>query len=240
MGISRYLAMTAAEIAAFGPPAAQGLAYMACHFSPYGTGLSNRPKSLPPGSMLILNDRTPICGHDAQSILKQLKQLVEELHCGSVLLDFQRPGFRETARLSRTLVEALPCPVGVSDLYASELSCPIFLPPAPLDQPLCEYLSPWKDREIWLDIAPDSVCITVTKDGSTLSPAPFTPIPENAFPEESLHCRYRTSVSENEIKFFLWRDLPQLEALSEEAQTLGIAKCIGLYQQFYTKNDCLS
>ena len=50
MAIKGYLAMTAAEIAAAGAPA-YGLAYMACHFSPYGTGLVNLPRELPEGRL---------------------------------------------------------------------------------------------------------------------------------------------------------------------------------------------
>lgn len=232
MGISHYLAMTAAETEAFPLPESYALAYMACHFSPYSTGLSNIPTSLPSGSMLIVNDRTPICGHDPQKIAEQLLQAMEQLHFHCVLLDFQRPGSHETAALCPVLIEALPCPVGISDIYAAALDCPVFLPPAPLDQPLAEYIAPWEGREIWLDIAPDAACVTVTEKGSGIIPCSYSPPPENAFPDESLHCLYRAEVLESEIKFRLWRDSAQITALMDEAQALGITKCIGLYQQF--------
>ena len=47
MAIRPFLAMTAAEIRGTEtlPPKT---AWMACHFSPYSTGLSNLPKDLPP------------------------------------------------------------------------------------------------------------------------------------------------------------------------------------------------
>ena len=48
-------------------------------FFPYSTGLSNLPKALPPGSMVILDDITPIHGHDAEAIAAQLRPLVEAL-----------------------------------------------------------------------------------------------------------------------------------------------------------------
>jgi len=231
MGISRYLAMTAAEMETFSLSDKDTLAYMACHFSLYGTGLSNIPVLLPPGAMLILNDRTPIHGHDPQRIAAQLLQALENLHFESVLLDFQRPEQSELPSFCRTLVTELSCPVGVSELYADALDCPIFLPPLPLDQPLEAYVAQHKGREIWLDIATDAACITVAENGSRMEYLPFSLPPEETFLDASLHCRYRAEVLENEIKFSLWRDLEQLEALAEEAQTLGITKCIGLYQQ---------
>jgi len=234
MGISRYLAMTAAEMETFSLPDKNTLAYMACHFSPYGTGLSNIPVLLPPGAMLILNDRTPIHGHDPQRIAQQLLQALEKLRFGSILLDFQRPDQPELPSLCRTLVTQLPCPVGVSEPYADALDCPLFLPPLPLDQPLEEYITPHKGREIWLDIATEAACITVAESGSRMEYLSFSLPPEETFLDESLHCRYRAEVLENEIKFSLWRDLEQLEALAEEAQTLGITKCIGLHQQLCT------
>jgi hypothetical protein len=77
------------------------MAWMACHFSPYGTGLSNLPPNLPANAMVILNDRTPIHGHDSKEILCQLNNLTP--HC--LLLDFQRQAVEETAAPA-----ALPAP----------------------------------------------------------------------------------------------------------------------------------
>ena len=72
MAIRPFLAMTAAEIRGTEtlPPKT---AWMACHFSPYSTGLSNLPKALPPGSMVILDDITPIHGHDSETIAALLE-----------------------------------------------------------------------------------------------------------------------------------------------------------------------
>lgn len=212
-------------------PENASVAYMACHFSPYGNGLSNIPARLPPGAMLILNDRTPICGHDPERIAEQLLDAFGQLHFDCLLLDFEQPDTDAYYDLCPILTQQLPCPVGISDLYAKDLDCPIFLPPAPLDMPLEAYIAPWKGRELWLDIAPQAERVTITESGSSNMPMPFSPPPENAFTDEALHCKYRTEVSEEEIKFFLWRDLPQIEALLEEAQTLGITKSIGLHQE---------
>lgn len=230
MGISRYLAMTAAELEAFSAAKNWCTAYMACHFSPYSTGLSNIPAALPPGSMLIVNDRTPICGHDPELIAGQLQQAVHALGCDSVLLDLQRPDCTQTAALCRVLTRALDCPVGISDLYAGSLDCPVFLPPAPLDQPLGEYIRVWKGREIWLEAATDAACITVTEKGSTFSPMTCPQPPRRHFLDQALHCWYWAVCTDTEAHFCLWRDSWQLEALLEEADALGITKAVGLYQ----------
>lgn len=109
MAIRPFLAMTAAEIRGTEtlPPKT---AWMACHFSPYSTGLSNLPKALPPGSMVILDDITPIHGHDSETIAAQLRPRLDALECSGVLLDFQRPGYEEAELLAGRLSEALPCP----------------------------------------------------------------------------------------------------------------------------------
>lgn len=239
MGISRYLAMTAAELEAFSVPEGAFAAYMACHFSPYTTGLSNVPSELTPGSMLILNDRTPIHGHDPQRIMQQLLTAFDHLHFDCLLLDLERPNIDAYHDLCHILAQQLPCPVGISCLYAGELDCPVFLPPAPLNEPLEEYIASWDSREIWLDIAPQAERITVTESGSCIVPISFSPPPENAFAEDNLHCRYRMEDKEDAILFHLWRDLPQVERLTDHAQTLGITKCIGLYQELITQKSTL-
>ena len=165
MAIACYLAMTAAEMRMACQPSAQ-IAWMACHFSPYGTGLSNLPKALPPGSVLMLNDRTPIHGHDPEWIGKQLRQSVQNLGCRGVLLDFQRPEQKETAALVSYLVEKNAFPLAVSQSYGAELDCPILLPPVPLDLGLETYLMPWQGREIWLELALDGMEITLTETGA--------------------------------------------------------------------------
>lgn len=233
MEISRYLAMTAAEAENASLPECFAFAYMACHFSPYGTALTNLPVALPAGSMLILNDRTPVYRHDPGRILAQLTQLLEEKPFDCLLLDFQRPGQQETSEICRVLTRELPCAVGVSDWYARDLEAPVFLPPVPLWQPAEEYLAPWQDREIWLDTAPQAARITVTEAGSVLTTLPFSPPPENAFREDQLHCLYRPEVGENEIRFHLWRDEPMVEKLTGAAAAMGVAKTIGLYQEFF-------
>ena len=105
MAITPFLAMTAAEMhnCPYLPPK---IAWMACHFSAYATGLSNFPQSLPPGSILIVNDRTPVFGHDPEVICGQLLGVVERLGCSGILLDFQRQGESETKKITEAVVKA--------------------------------------------------------------------------------------------------------------------------------------
>lgn len=229
MVLPLYLAMTAAEIRANTdfPP---NIGYMACHFSPYGTGLSNCPAHLPEGSMLILNDRTPIHGHDHGLIADQLTELVEKLKCDSVLLDFQRADVPELSLLAEKLSAALPCPVGVSDLYAADSDCSVFLPPVMPDTLLSEHLVPWQGRDIWLDISTEGLEITLTEKGaSTVS------LPSQVFPachgDSALHCHYRIDVGEN-IRFTLFRTEQDVKDLLAEAKHLGISRAVGLYQEW--------
>ena len=231
MAIVRYLAMTAAEIRA-NTVFPSEIAWMACHFSPYCTGLSNLPRTLPPGSLLILDDITPIHGHDPTEITAQFRELVEVLECRGVLLDFQRPDCEETAALARYLTQSLPCPVGVSEPYAAELDCPVFLPPAPLDVPLAEYIAPLADREIWLEMALDGEVITLTEEGAAAAPLSPGESFEGGLVEEKLHCHYHIAVSDTEVRFTLWRTREDLEDLMEEAEHLGVALGVGLYQEF--------
>lgn len=230
MEISRYLAMTPAEMEAAVLPPSFRPAYMACHFALGNPGLSNIPQTLPQGCLLILDDQTPIAGHDPERILSQLTDIVQRFACSGVLLDFERKPERETGELCRLLAEHLP--VAMPPDFIGALKCPVFLPPCPPDKPLTAYIAPWKDREIWLDAAVQMLTLELTETGCTSLPQPWQPIPDNAFTDNSLHCRYRAQVLENRVRFHLWRDKEQLENLITDAEHLGVSRVIGLYQEY--------
>ena len=221
-----FLGQTAAEWTHPLPPGAKK-AWMACHFSPYGTGLSNLPRQLPPGSMVILNDRMPVAGHDPALIARQLAELARGCGCSRILLDLQRPGEDRTAAVAKAVVEAAACPVGVSHWYARGLDCPVFLPPLPLLTPLKDHIGPWAGRQIWLELAPDQARCTVTKEGCRIESCGSV----GAFPhfDPLLSCHYRIEVSPEQITFTLRRTRADALALLEEA---GIACFAGLYQDF--------
>lgn len=232
MAIAHYLAMTGAEMAA-ASTLPQHTAWMACHFSPYGSGLSNLPQWLPPASVLILNDRTPIHDHDPVLIAAQLEACVQQFSCIGLLLDFQRPGEAQTPEVVQHLCQSLPCPVAVSEPYANGETPIVFLPPPPPDTPLSVSLSPWNGQEIWLDTTLEGLELTLTEEGAASTPVSPWDCPAEGFPEPRLHCHYQTKLEENCARFTLWRTPEDLDSLLAEAETLGVAAAVGLYQEFY-------
>lgn len=230
MGIPLYLAMTAAELTATAS-LPERIGWMACHFSAYGSGLSNLPPSLPPDSLLIVNDRTPIFGHDPLLICETLVQILERDGCNGVLLDFQRPEEAQTQALVNILTQQLPCPTAVSEAYAKKGSSPVFLPPPALHQPLQEYLAPWEGREIWLEAATACEQYTVTVQGCGITRE--FPVSADTLPFQcaQLHCRYRLDLHEDAACFILQRGKEELRELLQEAETLGVTNAIGLFQE---------
>ena len=222
-----YLAMTAAEILTCDPMPPK-LGWMACHFSPYGTGLTNLPQNLPKGSLLILNDRTPIHGHDPQRIFDQLEDVIYKFSCSNLLLDLQRPCQEAPAIIEKLL--ALPCPVITSQLHGENLDTPIFLPPVPLNVPPKAYLKNYTAREIWLEIALDALQITVTEKGSAFLQIPWD---DESFTHKDteLFCHYKADISQEKAIFTLKRSRNDLLELLEEAKSLGVIHTVGLYQE---------
>lgn len=229
MALTLYLAMTAAEIQNCAVPPAH-MAWMACHFSPYSSGISNVPQLLPEGSVLILNDRIPPQGHDPDLVAEQLAEAVAQLEVSRVLLDFQRPGDALTGQIAAAVVKALPCPVGITAGYGEELACPVFLTPL-LHKPLAEQLDAWPGREIWLEAALDCQEAVLTEDGCRFFPGTWQKDVSHIHEDPQLHCRYYTSLGDDCARFTLWREEAQLQLLLAEAEALGIEWAVGLYQQ---------
>lgn len=235
MAIQPYLAMTGAEIRdSEGLP--QKIAWMACHFSPYSTGLSNIPETLPKSSMLIVNDRTPVYGHDADLIALQLNQAVELLQCDSVLLDFQRQQEQETEKITAAILGTLSCPVCVTEYYARKSDCPVFLPPPPPCIPPKEYLAPWQGRELWLELALDGTQITVTSEGSKFQYFPLAQPSEKAHREPELCCHYHITAGEKQFQFHLYRTPDDISTILEVCESMGVTRAVGLYQEFQNGN----
>ena len=182
-------------------------------------------------TLLIVTDRMPLGDHDHSLIAAQLGRAVEILGCSGVLLDFEEPGKNELAGLASVLTSALPCPVVVSDVYAQAIDCPVFLSPCPHHIHLSDHMAPWMGREIWLDLARDAETITVTAEGSVVSPLPGYDLPEGGHRDEDLHCHYWAEVKANSVRFTLWRTAADLEALARAAEGLGIRTFVGLWQE---------
>ena len=226
-----FLAMTAAEIAGNEalPPK---IAWMACHFSPYGPGLSNLPGLLPAGSLLMVDDATPMGSHDPRTIRDQLCRCAEALNCCGILLDFQRPKDNKTASLVEFLLGNLPCPMAVSHLYAEHSDCALCVPPVPPSESAESWLSQWKDKELWLEISREGEQITVTEDGAAVSPLPFWEEQEQDFFAENLLCHYRQELREDTVVFTLYRTEDDLTSLLETAKSHGVTNTVGLYLEY--------
>lgn len=221
-----FLAATAAEFQTMAENSGN-IAWMACHFSPYGTGLSNFPVSLPPGAMLIVNDRTPVCGHDPDRIAGEICRLVADHKCSRVLLDFQRPGEALTQAIAAAVMEAVPCPTAVTAEYARENTWPVLLPPIPLHKTPAQHFAPWQDRPIWLELALDATTYFVTREGCRILPAQKAG--EYPHRDDALHCRYRIQLQTDAVEFCLCREPDCLDTLMQDA---GMADCfVGLYQE---------
>jgi hypothetical protein len=171
-------------------------------------------------------------GHDPDWILWQLSSLISRLGCASLLLDFQRQDISGQQELAHLLVKALPCPVGVSELYAAELPCPVFLPPLPPDRLLSEHLTPWQNREIWLEAALEGITLTLMESGCSVE-ALFD-FPEDGQADNKLHCHYTAGITGKSAIFHLWRTRQNLDTLLAEAETLGVTKAVGLWQELGT------
>ncbi len=230
MPLPLYLAMTGPELSG-ADPALKHLAYMACHFSPYSTGLSNFPQYLAPGSVLILNDSTPPGAHDPQLISDQLEEVSQKLQCCCIILDFQRPENETTHRICQAIVSTVSCPVAVSDKYAERLNGPVFLSAPPLYLPLSQWLNPWKNRQIWLEAALETQIITLDETGSRIAPVLLGNPPVLPHCSEKLHCHYKIEIAPNQVQFTLHRTREDLKELLHQAENLGVTAAVGLYQE---------
>ena len=227
MSLRLYLAMTEAEIRRMSV-LPRNLAYMACHFSPYGTGLVNIPERLPAGSILIVNDRVPVTEHDPAQIAKQLYDAVRRLRAFGVLMDLQIPDNPRTAQIVKSVCSTLPCPVGVSEAYAADLSCPIFGAP-PIEYPLEAYFQNNKSRPLWLEAFQETAYLTITASGCTRSNEEI--LSGKSFCDEILQCKYQYKIQKDRVLFHLSRQAEDIPGYLRKADRLGIEVAIGLYQQ---------
>ncbi len=224
-----FLAMTPGELPR---NPRRRVAYMACHFSSWGKGLSNLPTDLPPGSILLLDDSMPLQDHDPKLITGQLQTLTEQFQPSAVLLDFQRPPTEAALNFLDTCIGQLPCPVAIPTTYAAPFSCPVFLSPPPFDRFLQAYLSPWLERGIYLELALDGITVAVDSSGSRMLPLP--PCFTGALPlqDKALHCHYDVETSQGQATFTLCRTQSDVAELLNEADSLGIRGAVGLYREF--------
>lgn len=80
-----------------------------------------------------------------------------------------------------------------------------------------------------MDISPGGEIITVTKAGSQITAGD---LPEPQFCDGSLHCHYKTVLTQEAAEFHIFRTREDIAALQQEAQALGVACTVGLYQEW--------
>ena len=222
-----FLAMTAVEAKKALP---DRVCFMSCRFSPYSAGLTNLPSELPPNSMLLLDDSMPPAGHDPKTVIEQLCGLVKQFSVCGVLLDFQREKTEVSNSMVHAILQALPCPVAVTEDYARDLGCLVFLSACPANVALEKYLQPWK-QGVYLEIAPSRMQIAVTEDGASTVYLSAGETESLVFYDERLCCHYKTEVFENRAVFTFQRNREDLEKLIQKAQDLGVVATVGLYQE---------
>lgn len=227
-----FLAQTRGEMNAPLPPR---FAYMACHFSLYGRGLSNLPDALPPDSILLLDDSTPPNGHDPDIVARQLTELVNRFSVKAVLLDFQNAETEESRAMVAALVRALPKKIAVTEVYAKDFPCSVFLSPTPVNMSLETHLSPWLQQGVFLEIAPDALQIAVTEKGSFFCPVPVNQYRTLPLTDHLLHCHYQVEASPEKAIFTLQRTKEDLTELVRRAYTMGILGAVGLYRELIEK-----
>ena len=206
-------------------------AWMACRFSPSGAGLNHVPEQLPKNTLLILDDMIPPQGHSINQVKTTLSHIAEKFSCPGILLDFQRPNNPESCEMIRSIL-TLSCPVIVSHIYAADLNCPIFLPPIPPWMIPEEYIKPWQNRNIWLEVAIQTQTLTITDNGCRISECIYGESRDLPFHSENLCCHYGIDLSEKQALFTLNRNKSHISALLNRLEQFGVKGCVGLYEDF--------
>ena len=212
-----YVAVTPKEIQ---NASGQALAWMSCRFDPKGKGLTNLPEQLPKGSLILVDDLHPICGHEPNLVTRQLKQLCQRLQPCGIVLDLQRPKSTAACNMVRAIAQIKN--VAVSEEYARELDCPVFLT-APMGKKLPGLLTPWKGQEIWLDVPMGQGIMHqgrfTAQQGTALCTWQW---------DRFLCCGYAKA---GENAYTLCRNKAMLPRLLEEAARLGVTKVLVLYSE---------
>ena len=229
MEIPHYLALSAAEFA-FANPLPEHIAWMSCRFSPYGRGLINLPDTLPPGSVCILDDSTPINNHDLRRIADELENTLSRCTCLGLLLDFQRANRPEQAELVSVLTEVLSFPIAAPPQYAMAENI-LFLPPVPAEDTPEKYLTPWKGRRIWLDTGMSSAVLTLNESGCRVD-YPGEISPQSWRQDAETASAYHIRKIPGAIECTLCRIRESLPSLLEKCSAHGVELAIGLWQEY--------
>ncbi len=236
MDIPLYLAMTSAEWENCNP-IPKNAAWMACHFSPYSSGLSNVPKNIENSKLLIINDRIPPFHHSPEQIVTQLKEHIHHQKPEGVLLDFQQPKNPDIQEIALAIIKNFEHITAVTPTYAKNSQCPVFLPPVPYLQTCENYLKPWAGRSVWLETSFAPQYIKITDTG-------YWDIPAREMHSGKIHydknlcVKYQIKTTDKEIYFCLWRDWEANKNLLNRASLCGVKKSVALYQEYILTKNC--
>ena len=97
--------------------------------------------------------------------------------------------------------------------------------------PLEAYIVPWRGRDIWLELGLEGERLELTEQGCAVTSLPCTELDGEGFSDGYLHCHYTIETNEKAARFTLWRTRNDLEDFLQEAESLGIRNCVGLYQE---------
>lgn len=220
MEIPVYLAMTPAE-------------FQSTHKIPQNVAYWHSldfPAQPQPDSLLIFTDEEAFSPSKAGIIAEDLGETAKRLQCRGILLDFHHENRNENAALV-TELESRRYPFAVSPCYAANRHCAVFLPPLPLTATLADYIEPWKDRQLWLELALDGLQIAVNAQGSQECYLPHAFSLNNAHIDQKLHCHYSIETTKDKVEFALWRTKQDIEAMLSEAKDLPIRLAVGLWQE---------
>lgn len=227
MAINFYLAMMAEEISNYAS-FPENTAFIYCPFD----AKADISRDIPPDVILVLTDSSPVKPELAEPVAHWIRRSC----CKAVLLDFQLPEQKNSGLFARNLQQMLTCPVVISECYASDLDCPVFLSPLPHHRALQDHIAPWAGREIWLDIHPMSEQLLLTEQGAAIRTISDFYAAEHSHADSRLHCHYSIALEQNAANFTFWRTDEDWQALMEEMEQCGIHHAIGLYQEWAKKN----
>ena len=230
MALSIYLALTPWEYQNC-PSPPEHPAWMACHFSSYGNGLSNIPEDFSTGGILMVNDRIPPEDHEPLMIAQQLLQAAEHFSPKGIILDFQRPYQQKIRDIAESILSHLTCPVAVTEQYCQNWGGAVFLPPVPLGKKMEDYFRKWAGKDIWLEVTKTGEQLELTKDGCTRQPIDHLP-GMDVFQDDNLFCHYSMDVTDHKAVFSLWQTQEDIVRMLEKAEAFGVSTAVGLYQEF--------
>ena len=238
MSIALYLAMTAADFSHC-PLLPEPVAWMALHFSPAGQGLSNCPATLPPGSLLILDDQIPWAGHSGDMVCRTVESLLLNTGAMGLLLDFERPALPETRSLAAALAarcHRLGRAIAMPPDYLGDFAAAVFLPAPPCYADPAKVMAPWQGRTVWLEAALTGYQAEIRAGGVDIQPRQPEALAELAAGEQSFLAprrlfQYVSRGNSQVVTVNLFDTPDSLRARLPAWEALGVSLAVGPWRQ---------